>query len=143
MVVQAWQLHNEGNILDLVDPNLHMHGDEVVAVKQAINVALLCLLPEGERRPSMARVVAFLQGEVEDEVIESILKAGKSESSYKKFLASAGSGFNLATITESSSLIHRRFDNIVNFDSIPSSINIELCAMDGNSDEHTTSLYKV
>lgn len=101
LVVQAWRLYNDGNILDSVDPNLHLQGNAVVTIQQANNVALLCLLPEGKRRPSLARVVTFLLGEVKAEVIERVLKAGKSDKSYKNLLAFASSEFGLATIIKS------------------------------------------
>ncbi len=76
--MQAWRLHNEGNLIDIVDQTLHLCNDEMIQAQQLLNVALLCLLNEGEKRPSMAHAVAMLQGEVESERVENELKLRKS-----------------------------------------------------------------
>lgn len=74
--MQAWKLHDKGKLMDLVDPKIYLHIDDVASVYHIINVALLCLLPSIEKRPSMARVVACLQGEVEGSSISnSVMKA--------------------------------------------------------------------
>ncbi len=65
-------------MIDIVDQTLHLCNDEVIQARQLLNIALLCLLHEGEKRPSMAHVVAMLQGEVELERVENELKLGKS-----------------------------------------------------------------
>ncbi|CAM6008850.1 unnamed protein product [Sphagnum balticum] len=78
LVEKAWRLHNEGNLIDIIDQTLHLCNDEVIQARQLLNIALLCLLHEGEKRPSMAHVVAMLQGEVESECVENELKLGKS-----------------------------------------------------------------
>jgi hypothetical protein len=65
-------------LIDIVDQTLHLCSDEVIQTRQLLNIALLCLLNEGEKRPSMAHVVAMLQGEVESERVENELKLGKS-----------------------------------------------------------------
>ncbi|CAK9237261.1 unnamed protein product [Sphagnum troendelagicum] len=78
LIEKAWRLHNEGNLIDIIDQTLHLCNDEVIQARQLLNIALLCLLNEGEKRPSMAHVVAMLQGEVESECVENELKLGKS-----------------------------------------------------------------
>jgi hypothetical protein len=44
----AWRLHNEGNSIDIVDQTLHLCNDEMIQARQLLNIALLCLLNEGE-----------------------------------------------------------------------------------------------
>ncbi|CAK9882197.1 unnamed protein product, partial [Sphagnum jensenii] len=78
LLEKAWRLHNEGNLIDIVDQTLHLCNDEMIQARQLLNIALLCLLNEGEKRPTMAHVVAMLQGEVESERVENELKLGKS-----------------------------------------------------------------
>ncbi|CAK9278303.1 unnamed protein product [Sphagnum jensenii] len=77
LLEKVWRLHNEGNLIDIVDQTLHLCNDEMIQARQLLNIALLCLLNEGEKRPSMAHVVAMLQGEVELERVENELKLGK------------------------------------------------------------------
>ncbi|CAK9882199.1 unnamed protein product, partial [Sphagnum jensenii] len=63
LVEKAWRLHREGNLIDIVDQNLHLLNDETIQAQRLLNITLLCLLNDGEKRPSMARVVAMLQGD--------------------------------------------------------------------------------
>jgi len=65
-------------LIDIVDQTLHLCDDEVIQARQLLNITLLCLLNEGEKRPSMGHVMAMLQGEVEPERVENELKLGKS-----------------------------------------------------------------
>jgi hypothetical protein len=65
-------------LIDIVDQTLHLCDDEVIQARQLLNIALLCLLNEGEKRPSMGHVMAMLQGEVEPNRVENELKLGKS-----------------------------------------------------------------
>ncbi|KAH9553250.1 hypothetical protein CY35_09G109000 [Sphagnum magellanicum] len=78
LVEKAWRLHREGNLIDIVDQNLHLLNDEAIQAQRLLNITLLCLLNDGEKRPSMARVVAMLQGEVESEIVENDLALGRS-----------------------------------------------------------------
>ncbi|KAH9553233.1 hypothetical protein CY35_09G108300 [Sphagnum magellanicum] len=78
LLEKVWKLHNEGNLIDIVDQTLHLCNDEVIQAQQLLNIALLCLLSEGEKRPSMGHVMAMLQWEVEPERVEYELKLGKS-----------------------------------------------------------------
>ncbi len=50
----------------------------MIQARQLLNITLLCLLNEGGKRPSMAYVVAMLQGEVESKCVENELKLRKS-----------------------------------------------------------------
>ncbi|XP_057842715.1 probable LRR receptor-like serine/threonine-protein kinase At1g56140 [Cryptomeria japonica] len=61
----AWQLYEEGRLLDLVDTSILSScssGEEVVRV---IHVALLCTQAAPTQRPSMSQVVAMLGGAME------------------------------------------------------------------------------
>ncbi|KAH9553240.1 hypothetical protein CY35_09G108700, partial [Sphagnum magellanicum] len=78
LVEKAWRLHREGNLIDIVDQNLHLLNDEAIQAQRLLNITLLCLLNDGEKQPSMARVVAMLQGEVESEIVENDLALGRS-----------------------------------------------------------------
>ncbi|CAK9882195.1 unnamed protein product [Sphagnum jensenii] len=62
---KAWTLYNEGNLIVIVDQTLHLCNDEMIQTQQLLNIVFLCLLNEGDKRPSVAHVVAMLQGEVE------------------------------------------------------------------------------
>ncbi len=61
-----------------MDQSLHLFNDETIQAQQLLNIALLCLLNDGENRPSMARVVAMLQGEVDPGIVENDLALGRS-----------------------------------------------------------------
>ncbi len=71
-------MHKEGNLIDIVDQNLHLLNDETIQAQRLLNITLLCLLNDGERRPSMARVVAMLQGEVDSGIVENDLALRRS-----------------------------------------------------------------
>jgi len=69
MAFQAWKLHGAGNLMRLVDSTLVLQDDQKLEVSRLINTALLCLQHNEEQRPTMARVVALLQGDTESEVV--------------------------------------------------------------------------
>jgi hypothetical protein len=48
--------------MELIDPELSLSRDEETEVRRIINIALLCIQLEPERRPTMAAVVATLEG---------------------------------------------------------------------------------
>lgn len=79
--LQAWHLHDLNSLMDLVDPTLHLTDDELRDVHRVINVSLLCIQNNAERRPSMARIVSILQSDTESEVV--VLAEGKCEPLYK------------------------------------------------------------
>jgi len=77
---QAWKLHGEGNLMQLVDSTLDLQDDQKLGVQRLINIALLCLQNDEQQRPTMARVVAMLQGDTESEVV---VVNGEVEDQYK------------------------------------------------------------
>lgn len=52
-------------MFDLVDPRLRRDGIVREEVRQAINVAFLCLQPHANLRPPMSQIVALLTYKVE------------------------------------------------------------------------------
>ncbi|CAM6025065.1 unnamed protein product [Sphagnum balticum] len=78
----VWKLYEEAKLLEIVDPkmNTHNHEKDIIHV---INIGLLCVQSTSSKRPSMARIVAMLQGdETEMEVVikETPLKTLEYES---------------------------------------------------------------
>ncbi|XP_047941558.1 probable LRR receptor-like serine/threonine-protein kinase At1g56140 isoform X1 [Salvia hispanica] len=59
----AWNLHENGKEIELVDPTLQEY--EVDEVKRIIDIALLCTQASPGLRPMMSRVVAMLAGDIE------------------------------------------------------------------------------
>ena len=49
-------------MIELVDPTLSLSKDEELEVRRIINIALLCIQLEPERRPTMTAIVATLEG---------------------------------------------------------------------------------
>lgn len=54
--------------MHLVDSTLDLQEDQKLEAQRLINIALLCLQNNDEQRPTMARVVAMLQGDRDSEV---------------------------------------------------------------------------
>lgn len=54
----AWQLYEEGRLLELVDPKLEKYPEDEVL--RYMKVALFCTQAAAQRRPSMTQVVAML-----------------------------------------------------------------------------------
>jgi len=50
---------------------LHLHIHEEIEAQRVIKIALCCSQLDPERRPSMARVVAMLQGDIDIEIVPS------------------------------------------------------------------------
>ncbi|KAK7313193.1 hypothetical protein VNO77_37690 [Canavalia gladiata] len=59
----TWHLHENKNIIELVDSRLSEFEEE--EVKRIVGIALLCTQSSPTLRPSMSRVVAMLSGDVE------------------------------------------------------------------------------
>ncbi|KAL7103216.1 hypothetical protein ACP275_08G166400 [Erythranthe tilingii] len=59
----AWNLHENGREIELVDPTLQQY--DVNEVKRIIGMALLCTQASPSLRPAMSRVVAMLSGDIE------------------------------------------------------------------------------
>jgi len=72
LVLQAWELHRKGRLMDLVDPTLSLQDEEVQEVQRLINTALLCIQNAADQRPSIERVVAILQGDSESESLATL-----------------------------------------------------------------------
>ncbi|CAM6033885.1 unnamed protein product [Sphagnum compactum] len=65
----VWKLYEEAKLLEIVDPKLNTHNHEKDII-HVINIGLLCVQSTASKRPSMARIVAMLQGdEMEMEVV--------------------------------------------------------------------------
>jgi len=64
LVVQAWNLYEEGRVMELVDPRVREACDEDQA-RLLIKVALLCSQGDSSSRPYMSRVVALLSGDAD------------------------------------------------------------------------------
>jgi hypothetical protein len=83
-VLQAWLLHEQNNLVDLIDPQLHLNDEELWDVQRVINVCLLCIQNSAEKRPTMAKIVSILQSDTESEIqvlgegAEPTYKSGKS-----------------------------------------------------------------
>lgn len=61
-LVEAWIHFEENRLVELVDPTLHLHGDERLEAQQTINITLLCIQRDPEKRPTMVPVVAMCKG---------------------------------------------------------------------------------
>jgi hypothetical protein len=88
---QVWTLYEEAKLLEIVDPklNTHTHEKDIIRV---INIALLCVQSTAAKRPSMARIVAMLQGDEMD--IEVVIKENPLRTiEYDSLLATINSSF--------------------------------------------------
>jgi deoxyribose-phosphate aldolase len=78
-----------------VDPkmNTRNHEEEILYV---INIGLLCVQTIASKRPSMSRIVAMLQGDMEMEMVieETQLKSSKLRSLEESFLELSNSSFD-------------------------------------------------
>ncbi|XP_019190172.1 PREDICTED: probable leucine-rich repeat receptor-like serine/threonine-protein kinase At3g14840 isoform X2 [Ipomoea nil] len=61
LLVQARDLHENGNLMELIDPRLGSDFDKEQALRM-IKVALLCTNPSPDLRPFMSEVVNMLEG---------------------------------------------------------------------------------
>ena len=61
--LKAYVLQEQGNLLELVDPNLDSNYPKE-EVMRMINIALLCTNPSPTLRPSMSSVVSMLEGKI-------------------------------------------------------------------------------
>jgi len=92
---QVWTLHEGNKLLELVDPKVKTrnHEEEILHV---INIGLLCVQSTASKRPSMSRIVAMLQGDMEMEVVieEPQLKSFKLRSLDESLLELSNSSFD-------------------------------------------------
>jgi hypothetical protein len=79
----------------MVDPkvNTHNHEEEILHV---IKIGLLCVQSIASKRPSMSRIVAMLQGDMEMEMIieETQFKSSKLRSLDESLLEISNSSFD-------------------------------------------------
>ncbi|KAH7433486.1 hypothetical protein KP509_07G071600 [Ceratopteris richardii] len=59
----AWSLHEQNGVLGIVDPLLGEYPEDEVL--QTVHVALLCVLPTAQMRPTMSRVISMLLRDIE------------------------------------------------------------------------------
>jgi hypothetical protein len=92
---QVWTLHEGNKLLELVDPKVKTrnHEEEILHV---INIGLLYVQSTASKRPSMSRIVAMLQGDMEMEVVieETQLKSFKLRSLDESLLELSNSNFD-------------------------------------------------
>ncbi|CAK9181776.1 unnamed protein product [Ilex paraguariensis] len=62
MVVLAWQLYEEGKLLEAVDPEMEEYPPEVII--KYMKVAFFCTQATASRRPMMSQVVDMLSRNV-------------------------------------------------------------------------------
>lgn len=74
--MKAYVLHEQGNLLDLVDPSLGSSYSKKEASRM-LNLALLCANPSPTLRPSMSSVVSMLEGKIP--VQAPIVKRGSKD----------------------------------------------------------------
>lgn len=99
-------LHEDGKPMDLIDPALHLDESEQLEAQRVINVALLCLHFSDLKRPTMAQVVAMLQGDHLDDLAvapdldNSGVKLNRESSMLRKLINSCSLGLGLTSIKE-------------------------------------------
>ena len=65
-VQQAWKLHSEDKLMELLDPNLRpLNEPDEIEVLRVIKTALSCIQLKVARRPAMLTVVSMLVGDME------------------------------------------------------------------------------
>jgi hypothetical protein len=67
---QAWRLRDEDKLTQLIDGSLNLQIDEEIEVQRFLNIAFLCVHMSTDKRPTMSRVVAMLQGDMDSELSE-------------------------------------------------------------------------
>ncbi|CAM6009843.1 unnamed protein product [Sphagnum balticum] len=91
----VWKLHEGNKLLELVDPkvNTRNHEEEILHV---IKIGLLCVQSIASKRPSMSRIVAMLQGDMEMEMVieETQLKSSRLRSLDESLLELSNSSFD-------------------------------------------------
>jgi hypothetical protein len=68
LLVQAWACYEENRLFDVLDSRLLLDDVPVPEVHRALMVAIFCIQPSPNRRPSMSSVLAMLLGEEKMEV---------------------------------------------------------------------------
>nr|APU94849.1 leucine-rich repeat receptor-like protein kinase [Pohlia nutans] len=74
----AWQLHEEGKLIELVDSTLQLTDEETVRdVQRVIDMCLMCIQTGAEKRPTMATIVSILQSSDGAQVLAPAAKDDK------------------------------------------------------------------
>ena len=124
--VQSWEKLEENMPMGIVDPTLELSSDEEEEVLRVIKVAHMCVQEAPERRPSMAQVVAMLQGDLEVDGVE--IQHQKSSTYMQMSLAVQESGLGMMEEYEISDQTRLQTG--------PSSSSIELCSIAHTLDDH-------
>ena len=82
--MQAWRLHDEDKIVELIDPTLILSVNEQWEVQRVIKIAMLCLQNSDVKRPTMAQVVALLQGDQLDLVVDDLESSEREANLFEK-----------------------------------------------------------
>jgi hypothetical protein len=102
--VQAWKLHEDGRVLDLVEMKLQdMPIKE--ELKRVANIALLCIQSAPSKRPTMSNVVAMLSG---DKIAEEATRRSEftKEDDFESLIVNViPSNPGLTTVNEDSPLL--------------------------------------
>ena len=84
LAVQAWRLHDEDKTAELIDPTLILSVNEQREVQRVIKIAMLCLQTSDAKRPSMAQVVAMLQGDQLDVAVDDLVSGEREANLFEK-----------------------------------------------------------
>lgn len=112
--------------MGIVDPALELSSDEEEEVLRVIKVAHMCVQEAPERRPTMAHVVAMLQGDKEVDDVE--LQHPNTSMYMQMSLAGQGSGLEMMEEYEISDQTRLQTG--------PSSSSIELSSIAKTLDDH-------
>lgn len=82
--MQAWKLHVEDKIAELIDPTLILSVNEPWEVQRVIKIAMLCLQNSDVKRPTMAQVVAMLQGDQLDVAVDDLVSSEREADLFEK-----------------------------------------------------------
>ncbi|KAJ0804143.1 putative protein kinase RLK-Pelle-DLSV family [Helianthus annuus] len=78
----AWLLHQKGNLLELVDPDLRLEYSSEEALR-VIRIAFLCTKTSAFARPTMSQTLSVLEGRTNIQDLENQLRPSTSEQDYR------------------------------------------------------------
>ncbi|KAJ0804137.1 putative protein kinase RLK-Pelle-DLSV family [Helianthus annuus] len=78
----AWLLHQKGNLLELVDPDLRPEYSSEEALR-VIHIAFLCTKTSAFARPTMSQTLSVLEGRTNIQDLENQLRPSTSEQDYR------------------------------------------------------------
>jgi hypothetical protein len=100
--MQAWTLHDEDKIAELIDPTLILSVNEQWEVQRVIKIAMLCLQNSDVKRPTMAQVVAMLQGDQLDVAVDDLVSNEREANNLFEKLGCVSFTSNLTVTREES-----------------------------------------